>query len=52
MKELLAEDYPAWRDSLLCVPYTGIRVNELKISRDDFLSLWKKCGGEDLVEIP
>lgn len=52
MKELLAEDYPAWRDSLLCVPYTGIRVNELKISRDDFLSLWKKCGGDDLVEIP
>ena len=52
MTELLGEDYPAWRDSLLCVPNTGIRVNELKITKDRFLALWEKCGGGDLQEIP
>ena len=52
MTELLGEDYPAWRDSLLCVPNTGVRVNELKISKDRFRTLWKKCGGGDLREIP
>ena len=52
MTELLGEDYPAWRDSLLCVPNTGIRVNELKITRDRFFDLWKKCSGEPLEEIP
>ena len=52
MKELLGEDYPAWRDSLLCVPNTGIRVNELKITKDRFRALWKQCGGGDLEDIP
>lgn len=52
MTELLGEDYPAWRDSLLCVPNTGIRVNELKITKDRFLDLWQKYGGESLEEIP
>ena len=52
MTELLGEDYPAWRDSLLCVPNTGIRVNELKITKDRFRALWKKRGGGDLKEIP
>ena len=52
MTELLREDYPAWRDSLLCVPNTGVRVNELKISKERFIELWKKCGGGELTEIP
>ena len=52
MTELLGEDYPAWRDSLLCVPNTGIRVNELKITKDRFSDLWEKCGGESLEKIP
>ena len=52
MTELLGEDYPAWRDSLLCVPNTGVRVNELKISKACFRALWKKCGGGELEEIP
>lgn len=52
MTELLGEDYPAWRDSLLCVPNTGIRVNELKITKDRFFDLWKKCSVESLEEIP
>jgi len=52
MTELLGEDYPAWRDSLLCVPNTGIRVNELKITKERFIDLWKKCGGEAPEEIP
>ena len=52
MTELLGEDYPAWWDSLLCVPNTGIRVNELKITKERFFDLWKKCGGEAPEEIP
>ena len=52
MTELLGEDYPAWRDSLLCVPNTGVRVNELKITKDRFRALWKSRGGGDLEEIP
>ena len=52
MKELLGEDYPVWRDSLLCVPNTGVRVNELKITKDRFIDLWKECGGETPEEIP
>ena len=52
MKELLGEDYPVWQDSLLCVPNTGVRVNELKITKDRFIDLWKKCGEESPEEIP
>ncbi len=52
MKELLREDYPAYRDSLSVPPGHGLRVNENRISTEDFLMLWEKSGGAPLLPVP
>lgn len=52
MKELLREDYPAYRDSLSVPPGHGLRVNENRISAEAFCELWTGSGGAPLQRIP
>ncbi len=52
MKTLLGENYPAYRDSFYASPQKGLRVNELKISVPDFLSLWTRAGLPEPERIP
>ncbi len=52
MKELLGENYPAYRDSFRASVQKGLRVNELKISIEEFLKLWNKSGLPELEKIP
>ncbi|MDO4803216.1 MAG: RsmF rRNA methyltransferase first C-terminal domain-containing protein [Lachnospiraceae bacterium] len=47
MKEFLKEDYPAWQDSFLALPFKGIRINDLKIDAAAFAELWERCGGRE-----
>lgn len=48
MKELLGEEYSSFYDSLFLKPFSGIRINEKKISVDDFL----KIAPYDIKKIP
>ena len=52
MKMLLGENYPAYQDSFSVSPAKGLRVNELKISVDDFLKMWTVGGRPSLKKIP
>lgn len=52
MKTLLDESYPDYRDSFSAPPQKGLRVNELKISVPEFLTLWERTESETLEKIP
>ncbi len=52
MKKLLGENYPAYRDSFYASVQKGLRVNELKLSIEEFLSLWSKANLPELTPIP
>ena len=52
MKTLLKEDYPAYQDSLLQVPYHGIRANTLKVSADTLAELLKEKTGLEAERVP
>ena len=52
MKTLLKEDYPAYQDSLLKVPYRGIRANGLRVSPDKLADYFKEREGRDLARVP
>lgn len=52
MKELLGEGYSDYLNSFRFSSSRGLRVNENKISLEDFQKLWKKCGLPDLEKIP
>ena len=52
MKTLLKEDYPAYQDSLLQVPYHGIRANTLKVSADTLAELLKEKSGLEAERVP
>ncbi len=52
MKTLLKEDYPEFQDSLLKVPYRGIRANELRITSKELSGLLEKEGMTGLERVP
>ncbi len=52
MKTLLKEDYPAFQDSFLKVPYRGIRANTLKVSPGIFTGLFEREGHKVPERVP